>query len=120
MNNHENTIRNLLALGELDPRTAARVAWVKESVAALRAAQQKVSEAWDRTLARLPDDISDAELEAMDLTDPPGRSKPKGSIGPQGPMECLRREAEVDALWAKLNDVVQKDRWPRELYFGGL
>jgi hypothetical protein len=29
-------------------------------------------------------------------------------------------QAEVDALWAQLNDVIQKDRWPRHLYFGGI
>ena len=31
-----------------------------------------------------------------------------------------REQAEEDALWAQLNDVIQKDLWPRHLYFGGL
>ena len=46
----------------------------------------------------LPDDIGDDELEAMSLPDPP-------------------EQAEVDALWEQLNDVIQKDLWPKELYW---
>jgi len=29
-------------------------------------------------------------------------------------------QAEVDALWGQLNAVIQKDQWPREMYFGGI
>ena len=29
-------------------------------------------------------------------------------------------QAEVDALWAQLNDVIQEDKWPKELYWGGI
>src|SRR4051812_35226298 len=88
--------------GELDAlewkRVAARVAWVRETVAALRAAQQKVNDGWDRMLDALPDDLSDEELEALNLPDPP-------------------EQATVDALHAQLQAVIKKDQWPRELHW---
>ena len=82
-------------------RQAARVAWIKATVAALRDAHRRVEEAWDRIFAALPDDIDDDELEAMNLPDPP-------------------EQAEVDALHAQIDAVIKHDRWPAHLYFGGL
>jgi hypothetical protein len=82
-------------------RTAARVAWVRETVAALREAHQRLFAAWDRMFDSLPDDIDDEELEAMNLPDPP-------------------EQAEADAIHALIEDVLQHDQWPAHLYFGGL
>lgn len=82
-------------------RTAARVAWVKETVAALKDAHQRLFAAWDRVFDALPDDLEDEEVEAMHLPDPP-------------------EQAEVDAIYGALQDVIQHDRWPAHLYFGGL
>jgi hypothetical protein len=102
----EDSIRALLAgLETSDPadwrRKSARIAWVKDTVAALRAAQQKVDEAWDRMLEALPDHLGEEELDALNLPDPP-------------------EQAEVDALHAQIRAVIDHDRWPRELYFGDL
>ena len=77
-----------------DARLAARVAWVKERIAALRAAQQRVSDAWDRIFDALPDDLDDEELEAMDIPDPP-------------------EQAELDTIHAELDAVRDCDKWPR-------
>ncbi|HXS50841.1 MAG TPA: hypothetical protein VN713_12060 [Sphingomicrobium sp.] len=97
-----NTLRELLAADEpADAYGAARYRWLHRTAEAWQDANRRVTEAWFRTLAPLPDDISDEELEALDLPDPP-------------------EQAEVDALWAQLNDVIQKDLWPRHLYFGGI
>ena len=106
----EDTIRLLAVLGG-EPhhplgaaewkRAAARGAWVRETAAAWREAHRRLNAAWGRIFAALPGDLSDEELEALNLPDPP-------------------EQAEVDALWAQLNDVVQNDRWPRKLYLGGI
>lgn len=94
-----NTLCALLAADEpADPLKAARWRWLHATAEKWNDANRRVNHAWERALARLPDDISDAELEAMDLPDPP-------------------EQAEVDALWAQLNDIVQRDQWPREMYF---
>lgn len=98
------TIHALLGgLATADPgewrRKAARIAWVKETMARLRAAQKKVDAAWERLFEGLPDDISDEELEALDLPEPP-------------------EQAEVDAIFAELDAVRERDLWPRHLYFG--
>ena len=93
------TLCAMLGAGEpADPHKAARYRWLRETTAAWQEAHCRLNEAWDRALARLPDDISDEELEALELPDPP-------------------EQAEVDALWEQLNDVIQKDVWPREMYF---
>src|SRR5437763_556365 len=90
-----NSLRALLAADEpADPRQAERWRWLHRTAASWRDALRRCDSAWDRNLGWLPDDISDEELEALDLPDPP-------------------EEDEVDALWAQLNDVIQKDRWPR-------
>ncbi len=101
------TLRRLAALAaptlpedpHQEARTAARALWVRRTMAALKAAQQRATDAWDKIMADLPDDIDDDELEA--LPDPP-------------------EQAEVDALWEVVNAVVEKDRWPAHLYFSGV
>ena len=96
------TLCALLSAGEpADPHKAARYHWLHRTTQAWQDANSRVTEAWDRALAPLPEDISDEELEALELPDPP-------------------EQAEVDALWAQLNDVIQHDKWPKELYFGGI
>ena len=96
------TIRSLLAdCGREAERREARAAWAKETAAAWREAHRRVDDAWARVFAELPDDISEEELEAMDLPDPP-------------------EQAELDTLHAQLRAVIDKDQWPRELYWGGV
>jgi hypothetical protein len=80
-----------------EARVAARVAWVKERIAALKAAQQRADEAWERIVDALPDDVDDDELEAS----PP-------------PPE----QAELDAILAEIEAVRDHDRWPRKLHWG--
>lgn len=96
----EETIRKLLAGGGQalvdDERKAARVAWVKATVTALRQAHRRVDDAWERMLAALPDDLDEEELDAI----PP-------------PPE----QAELDAIHAQIRAVIDHDRWPRHLYF---
>jgi hypothetical protein len=62
------------------------------------AAQDRVGEAWDRIFDTLPHDLDDEELEAMNLPDPP-------------------EQAEVDALYEKIEAARERDVWPRELYW---
>ena len=102
----EETVKALLAAAgqvagdreQQEARIAARVAWVKERIAALKAAQQRVFDAWDQILDALPEDIDDEELEAMDIPDPP-------------------EQAELDAILAQINDVRERDLWPKDLYW---
>jgi hypothetical protein len=75
--------------------------WVRATAAEWMDAQRRCTAAWGRIIAELPNALSDAELDALDLPDPP-------------------EEAEVNALWAELNAVIQKDLWPKEFYFGGI
>jgi hypothetical protein len=82
-------------------RKQARVAWIKEIMAALRAAQERVDAARDRMLGALADDIDDEELEELNLPDPP-------------------EQAELDAIHAQIDAVLEQDKWPRHLYFGGI
>jgi len=106
----DDTIRILLmrareAEGELNARewkrVAARVAWVRETMASLRAAQHKVDEAWARIFDGLPDDLTDEELEAMSIPEPP-------------------EQAELDALYVQIRAVVDHDLWPKELYWSAV
>lgn len=72
-------------------RAAARTAWAREAVAAVRRADQLVDEAWDRWL--------DEHADEDDDFDPP-------------------EQAALDALLEQINDVMDHDRWPRHLYWG--
>lgn len=77
-------------------RIAARRAWVEQTIAAYKAAQERLDEAWTRIVDALPDDIDD---EAVDhLPDPP-------------------EQAEADALWDEIQAVIDHDRWPRHLHW---
>jgi hypothetical protein len=100
------TIHALLAAGTREAeeeqraasRQAARLAWLRETFAAMIAAQERVGEAWDRIFDTLPDDLDDEELEAMNLPDPP-------------------EQAEVDAFYEKIEAARERDVWPREFYW---
>ena len=102
----DRTIRTLLAAGTQEAeeeqrghaRQAARRAWLRETFAAMLAAQERVGEAWDRIFDTLPDDLDDEELEAMNLPDPP-------------------EQAEVNALYEQIEAARERDVWPRELYW---
>jgi hypothetical protein len=101
---HEATIRALLDAAGHGPgeqakakaRVAARVAWVKEIMAALKAAQKRVDDAWSRIFDALPNDLDEEELEAI----------PEPS-----------EQAELDAIFAEIQAVRDHDRWPRHLHW---
>jgi hypothetical protein len=102
----ENTIRMLLTgarAGDASEwrRIAARVAWAEEISEKWLAMHRRVDAAWDRIFDALPDDIDDDELEAMHIPEPP-------------------EQAELDALHAEIWAVIDHDRWPKHLYFGGV
>lgn len=77
-------------------RKDARAAWTRKTVARLREAQERCDAAWDRLMKALPEDATDEQVDAV-----------------QPPPE----QAEVDALHALIDDVVQHDRWPKHLYW---
>lgn len=79
-------------------RVAARAAWVHETMAAWKAAQDKVSAAWDRLLEDIPDDMTSEELDALNFPDPP-------------------EQDELDIIQAQLDAVRYHDRRPRELHW---
>jgi outer membrane murein-binding lipoprotein Lpp len=77
-------------------RTAARLAWLHERVAALLVAEQAAKAAWARLVGR---------VERLDLDDPAGPSLPP-------PPE----QAAFDAILAELRAAAD-GRWPRHLHF---
>jgi hypothetical protein len=85
-------IRKLLAAApEPDDRVAARQAWVKAAAAAWREAHRRMDERLDEAVAVL----SEEAFERL----------------------CDEEQAKVDALRAPLMAVVERDLWPRELYW---
>src|SRR3954447_20373731 len=84
--------------GELDPqewkRVAARTAWVRETMAKLRNAQRAMDDRCDEAVERL----SEEAFERL----------------------CDAEQAKVDAIRAQIDAVIERDLWPRHLYFGGL
>ena len=93
-----NTLRALLAADEpADPHKAARWRWLHLTAARWQEATRRCNAAWGELVKDIPED----EIDEVELPEPP-------------------EQAEVDALWGQLNDVIQKDLWPREMYFGGI
>jgi|tagenome__1003787_1003787.scaffolds.fasta_scaffold19516200_1 hypothetical protein len=91
----KHTIRALLAAARQPAdRKAARGAWVRETVAALRQAQREMDARCDEAAERL----SEEEFERL----------------------YDEEEAKVDAFRAPLQAAAERDVWPRELYFGGI
>jgi hypothetical protein len=75
-------------------RKEQRIAWVHETTAALRDAQKEM------------DDLC---MEALDLLD-------------EEEFEALAEmeQEKIDAIMARINAVIEEDKWPRELYWGGI
>ena len=93
-----NALRALLAAdAPADPRKAARRSWLHATAAAWQDATRRCDAAWEELVADLPED----KIDEVELPPPP-------------------EQAEVDALWAKLDAVIERDEWPRELYWGGI
>ena len=98
----EDSIRMLLAYAEQGRevgaeewrRAEARAAWVRETTAALYEAQLER----DKRCA-----------EAVDRLDPEAFER-----------LLAAEQAKVDAIQAQLQAVIDEDKWPRGLYFGGL
>jgi len=82
-------------LGPLDPaewkRVKARVGWVRETLAALHDAQDRMHERCRAAVDRVPE----AEFERI----------------------CDEEQAKVDAIMDALNAVRDRDEWPRHLYW---
>ena len=88
----------LLAADEpADPLKAARHDWLHRTAAAWGDATRRCHDAWCELVSDIPEEL----IDEVEIAPPP-------------------EEAEVAALWAQLNDVVQQDRWPPHLYFGGI
>ena len=81
-------------------RRDARVAWVHETMAKIRAAARAGDAAWERRLDAMEAEGIDPD-EAEDL--------------PELPEEAAQR-----ALMEEIRAVCDHDRWPRELHWGGL
>src|SRR5256885_17265332 len=80
-----NSLRALLAADEpADPRKNVRWLWLRVTAAEWSDANRRCTAAWARLMADVPDDLSDEELDTLDLPEPP-------------------EEAKVDALWERLN-----------------
>lgn len=97
------TIRILLGRGRdnrepLDPeewkRVAARTAWTRETLAKLHAAQEEM----DKRCMAAVEILDEEAFERL----------------------CDEEQAKVDAIRALVDDVIERDKWPRELYFGGI
>ena len=97
-----NTLCELLAADEpADDYKNVRWLWLRLTTMEWLNAQRRAEAAWRRIIDQIPDDLSEEEIDELDLPDIPERD-------------------EEDALWQQLDDVVQKDLWPRELYWGGI
>ena len=96
------TIRNLLALADrpepahpgAPARKAARAQWALEQAAALDRAQRAMTERCCEAVDRLDEQAFEQLCEA--------------------------EQAKVDAIKAQLDAAAYEDKWPRELYFGGI
>jgi len=87
------TIQTLLAAARARAdRKDARAAWARETAAKWREAQQEMDERCTEAVGRLDE-------EAFERL-------------------CDAEQAKVNAIRAPLQAVVDKDQWPRELYWG--
>ena len=99
----DNTIRILLGrgrkgLGPLDrqewQRVAARTAWVTETLAAWAKAQREMDDRCSEAVERLSEEEFEHLFDA--------------------------EQAKVSALLDQLRAAADHDRWPKELYWGGI
>ena len=77
-----------------EARAAKRLLWARAAIAVCRDLQEEIDEAWDKMLAERPDDARKDEL----LPDPP-------------------QQRHLDYIHALMDDVIERDRWPREMYW---
>lgn len=90
-----NSLRALLAEPEpADPRQAARWRWLRETASKWHEAQRKM----DDYLTEVVEYLDEDEFDLL----------------------CDAEQAKVDVFHKPLDDVIQKDLWPKELYFGGI
>jgi hypothetical protein len=75
-------------------RKAARIAWVKETTAAWLEAMRAMDDRCTEAVERLSEDAFDRLFDA--------------------------EQAKVDAIRAEIDAVIERDLWPRHLYFGGV
>lgn len=88
-------VEALLALAsQRADRIEARMARARAACAALRQAQRDM----DATCGAAVDRLSVEEFERL----------------------CTAEQAKVDAIRAPIDDVIERDLWPRHLYFGCL
>ena len=86
-------VQSLLALASLPAeRIEARAAWARATCAALRQAQRNMDASCDAAI--------------------------RGLSGEAFERLCAAEQAKVDAIRAQIDDVIERDVWPRELYFG--
>jgi hypothetical protein len=91
----DKSIRALLAnAGRIAEHKDARCAWARETTAALREAQRAMDRRCDEAVGRLSEEAFHRLFEA--------------------------EQAKVNAIRATLDAVIERDLWPRELYFGGI
>ena len=91
----KNGIRSLLAAAAwLAETRERRAAWARETAAAWRDAHR----AMDDYLTAMVGKVSEEEFERL----------------------CDAEMAKVDAMLAQLRAAADEDKWPRELYFGGI
>ena len=75
-------------------RIAARVAWTRETFDRWCEAQEQM----DDRCGEAVEWLSEEEFERL----------------------CDEEQAKVDAIRALLEDVIERDKWPKHLYFGGV
>lgn len=100
----EITIRMLLTSRREEPlapeewkRVKARCAYALDLVARCFEAERRCTEAW----GELVKDIPEEEIDDVEIPPPP-------------------EQAEVDALWAELDALTERDVWPRHLHCHGV
>ena len=93
--NRKKAVQALLAgAGQVAQCRAKRQAWVRETAAAWRQAQREMDDRCMDAVERLSEEEFDRLFE--------------------------EEQAKVDAIREPLQAVVDEDKWPRELYFGGI
>ena len=92
---HDRTIKALLAAAAASAECReARVAWARRTSAEWLEAHREMDDRLGEAVERL----SKEEFERL----------------------CDAEMAKVDAIMATLRAAIDQDRWPRELYFGGI
>ena len=93
--NRKDPVQALLAsAGQLAECKTKRAAWVRETAAAWRKAQREMDDRCGEAVERL----SEEEFERL----------------------CDEEEAKIDAFRGPLKAAVERDLWPRKLYWGGI